>query len=69
MYIICGITHIHKTSIDVVGAVDPSDWLQAHPGGLVRQDVHQPVLELVHWQVCTHKLGWIGFDIREFLKR
>lgn len=44
---------VDEAGIDVVGALHPSDWLQADAGGLERHDVHQAVLELVTLQVGT----------------
>lgn len=44
---------IDEAGVDVVGALHPSDWLQTHPGGLERHDVHQAVLEFVTRQVGT----------------
>lgn len=44
---------IKEAGIDVVGALHPSDWLQADAGGLERHDVHQAVLEFVARQVGT----------------
>lgn len=46
---------INEASVDVVRSLHSSDWLQTHTRGLVGHDVHQPVLELVAWQVGTHK--------------
>ena len=46
---------IDKAGIDVVGALRPSDWLQADSGGLERHDVDQAVLELVTRQVGTNE--------------
>ena len=36
---------------------------------LTRQDIDQPVLKLVDWQVCTHKSRWVGLNIGQFLQR
>lgn len=44
---------INEAGVDVVGALHPSDWLQADTGGLERHDVHQAVLEFVTQQVGT----------------
>lgn len=42
---------IDAAGVDVVGALDPADRLQADTGGLKRHDVDQAVLELVAGQV------------------
>lgn len=44
---------VDEAGIDVVGALHPSDWLQADSGGFKRQDVYQTVLEFVTRQVGT----------------
>lgn len=44
---------VDEAGVDVVGAIHPSDWLQADAGGLEGHDVHQAVLEFVTWQVGT----------------
>lgn len=44
---------VDEAAVDVVGALHPSDRLQADAGGLERHDVHQAVLELVARQVGT----------------
>lgn len=48
---------INKAGVDVVRAIEASDWLQAHSGGLIWHDVYQPVLEFVAGQVGRHKPG------------
>lgn len=44
---------IDEAGVDVVRALNTSDWLQADPCGLKRHDVAQAVLEFVTWQVGT----------------
>lgn len=44
---------VNEAGVDVVGALHPSDWLQADAGGLERHDIHQAVLEFVTRQVGT----------------
>ncbi len=44
---------VDEAGVDVVGALHPSDWLQADTSGLERHDVHQAVLEFVTLQVGT----------------
>lgn len=44
---------IDEAGVNVVRALNPSDWLQADAGGLKRHDVHQAVLEFVTRQVGT----------------
>lgn len=58
---------INKAGIDVVRAIEASDWLQAHTGGLIWHDVYQPVLELVAGQVGCHKSGGVSFSVRQAL--
>ena len=60
-------THIYKAGIDVVAAVHAPDGLQAHARRLVRQDVHQAVLELVDCQVGTDEPVGAGLDIGQAL--
>ena len=104
---LCKSTYVNKARINVVGAINSSDGLQAHPRRLVcnrkylnlkakhnqiasfhcclfhhqhfqadmkiqiltRQDIDQPVLKLVDWQVCTHKSRRVGLNIGQFLQR
>lgn len=44
---------INEAGIDVIGAFQASDWLQADTCGLVGHDVDQPVLKLVAGKVGT----------------
>lgn len=46
---------VNEAGVDVVGALHPSDRLQADACGLERHNVHQAVLEFVTWQVGTDK--------------
>lgn len=46
---------INEAGVDVVRPFHSSDWLQTHTRRLVGHDVHQPVLELVAWQVGTYE--------------
>ena len=55
---------IDEACVDVVGAFGPPEGLQAHPGALVGQDVHQAVLELVHGQVGAHEARRLSLDVR-----
>ena len=109
MYIfnLCESTYVNKARVNVVGTINSSDGLQAHPRRLVcnkkylylkaeynhnasfhccifhrlhfqtdikihiltRQDVDQPVLKFVDWQVCTHKSRRVGLYISQFLQK
>lgn len=60
---------IDEAGIDVVGALQPSDWLKAHSSSLIRHDVHQAVLELVTGQVGTYKPRRVGLGVGQSLHR
>lgn len=60
---------VDEASIDVVGALHPSDWLQADTSGLERHNVHQAVLEFVTRQVGTDKSWGMCFRVGQFLQR
>lgn len=59
---------INEAGIDVVGSFHSSDWLQTHTRGLVGHDIHQPVFELVAWQIGTHKPWCVGLGTGQTLK-
>lgn len=46
---------INEAGIDVIRALDASDWQQADSARLERQNVDETVLEFVTWQVGTDK--------------
>jgi len=48
---------VDEARVDVIRSFDASDWLQAHSGALVRQDINQAVLELVARQVGADEAG------------
>lgn len=58
---------INETSVNVVGPLDSSDWLQAHATGLKGHDVDQPVLEFVTGQTGTDESGRVCFSVGQFL--
>ncbi len=58
---------IDAAGIDVVRPLHSSDWLQAHPCGLKRHDIDEPVLELVAGQVGTDESRGVGFGVGESL--
>lgn len=49
----CSPVSINKAGIDVIGALNSSDWLQTDTCGLVGHDVNQSVFEFVARQVGT----------------
>ena len=58
---------VYVAGVDVVGAFQASDWLQADPGGFVGHDVDQSVLEFVARQVGCDEPGRVGFGVRQSL--
>ena len=46
---------INVASVDVIASFDTPERLEADPCRLIGQDVHEPVLELVHGQVGRHE--------------
>lgn len=59
---------VNVAGVDVVGALQASDWLQADPGGFIGHDVDQSVLELVARQIGCHEPRCVGFGIGQALK-
>lgn len=59
---------VNAAGIDVVGALDATDGLQADTGGLERHDIDQAVLELVAGQVGTDEARRVGFGVGQSLE-
>lgn len=60
---------VYVAGVDVVGALQASDWLEADAGGFVGHDVDQSVLEFVARQVGCDKPGRVGFGVSQSLER
>lgn len=60
---------INEAGVDVVRPLHSSDWLQTHARGLIGHDVHQPVLELVAWQVGTHEPWCVSLGTGQTLEQ
>lgn len=58
---------VDAAGIDVVRSLHSSDWLQAHPCGLKRHDIDQPVFELVAGQVGADESRGVGFGVGQSL--
>lgn len=58
---------VYVTGIDIVGALQASDWLQTDAGCLIGHDVYQSVLEFVTRQVGCDKPGRVSFGVRQSL--
>jgi len=59
---------VYVTGIDVVGALQASDWLQAYASGFIGHNVHQSVLEFVAGEVGGDKSGRVGFGVSQTLE-
>lgn len=60
---------INEAGIDVIRALDTSDWQQADSARLERQNVDETVLEFVTWQVGTDKSWGMRFKVGQLLPR
>lgn len=60
---------IYITGVDVVGALQASDWLEADAGSFIGHNVDQSVLEFVAGQVGCDKPGRVGFGVSQSLDR
>lgn len=58
---------VYVTGVDVVGALQASDWLEADAGCFIGHDVDQSVLEFVARQVGCDKPGRVGFGVSKSL--
>lgn len=59
---------INVAGVDVVGAFQTSDWLEAHASGFIGHDVHQSVLEFVAREIGCDKPGCVGFGVSQPLE-
>lgn len=65
--VLCRPVAVDAAGVDVVGALDAADGLQADAGGLERHDVDQAVLELVAGQVGTDEARRVSFGVGQSL--
>ncbi len=62
--LLCSPVSVDEAGVDVVRALDSSDWLQTDARGLVGHDVNQSVLEFVAGQIGTDEPWGVSFCVR-----